>query len=237
VESSVEWLSHCRVNSLLRAIPPSVHVVGLGQGGVNVPLHAALSPFKSIDVIALRKIDANSVVSSSSVDVVGPWSTMVESSRSNPWVISSRLHDVNLSRGSPSSVCIVSRQHPNSRPQLSARGKLGSDFESSIKERSRCSSVDSTRSVWLGPRASLSIGTSTLRPSVSLSIGFQNQGTIVNEDILVSGCVALQFVVSATVAGLFFCPIGRQSIELVGPCKSTKSICLSKGNIDTQEQS
>jgi hypothetical protein len=121
-------------------------------------------------------------------------------------VLSSSFHDIDLSGSGPSSVNRVSGHHPDGGPEIISLGDLGSDLESSVFPCGSVFGVDSSRSILL-------VG-------IVFGSGGDVESSVFHLDVGVSIGVALQFVVSSSVAIDFVLPLGgikRISIEFVLP--------------------
>jgi len=143
--------------------------------------------------------------SASSVNIVGPLSSIVKSIGDLVGELTSGFHDVDLSRSSPSSVFVVSWKHPKSGPQVVSFGQLGSNFEFSVLPCDRLLGVDSSRSVFL--------------VSIVFWLSFDEEESILYVNVVFSVGVALEFVVLRS-AVVFIRPDGSiefVSIEFVRP--------------------
>ena len=132
-------------------------------------------------------------------------------------VVSSRLHDIDLTRSWPRTICIVYWQHPNRWPQPISSRKLSGNLNTSILNGCSSLGVDASRLHWLNDLSARKIG---LRNAIrqdgggASTIGCQvddivrlDQGrvlegwlndehAILNEDVLVSQGRLFEFAVT-----------------------------------------
>jgi len=146
--------------------------------------------------------------STSRVSIVGPFSSVVKCVRDLVGLLASSFHDIDFSRGSPSSVNVVSGEHPEGRPEVISLGQLGSHFEFSVLPCSRVLGVDSSGGVLL-------VGVLV----VAFLFGFYVKKSVFYVNIGISGSVALQLVVLrfAVVFILPFAGVEFVAVEFVLP--------------------
>lgn len=205
-ERLIEGLSNVGVRVLsFSRVPVSSQTSGVGDLSVDEPLNLVLFPDDSegVEVVAKVKVEVHG--SRSNVSIVGPGSSIVKGVGNLLGSLSSIFHDVDLSTGSPSSVYVISWEHPECRPQVVSLGEFGTNFESSVFPGGGVFGVHSTGGV--------------LSSSVVFDSGMHVQETVLNVDVVVSGSVALQLVVGRLTVILEL-PLGSVhsvSVEFVAP--------------------
>jgi len=107
----------------------------------------------------------------------------------------SRLHDVDLTRGGPPTVNLISGHHPKGGPEVDTVGELGVEINTSIFPFSGGLCVDSSRSITLSV--------------IVLGYGCDDERTVSDGDVLGLVGVTLEFVVTSTVTVLLDCPFRK----------------------------
>jgi len=211
---SVERLSVGRVRvGSLSSIKVLVEVSGVV--GVTIKGEGDLvgSPGAGVDMEVRGEIGSVSL-SRSSVDVVGPSSSVVKGGLVLGGVLSSSLIDVDLSGGSPHSVDRVSGHHPQSGPEVISSGLLGSDLKLSVLPGDLSLGIDSSRGVLLSV--------------VCLRDRGDREFAVGDLKVVSVGGVALQFVVASSVAVDFVAPLGLVqaiSVKFVLPHELVRLLC------------
>jgi len=206
-KSLIKWLSDVIVGVCSStSIEVSDEILSVVNLSIDQPLDLISFPDQFEIVEIFREVKVEGSWSRSSVNIVGPSRSVMNSSFYHSCRLSTSFHDVDLPRSCPSSVNRVLWHHPNGWPQVISSWEFSSCYESSVFPSSSVGSVNSSGGVSF--------------VVVVLGFGSDVQESVLYVNIVLSVGVALEFIVSSSVAVDFVSPfrlIEGISIEIVLP--------------------
>lgn len=96
----------------------SVDVLRVVVVSIDEPLNVSGRPLDCEGVVVLAKVLWVLSLSGAMVHIVGRTAAVMDRAHDFMWLITSLLHNVNLSRCSPLAVLAVSRHHPDGWPEI-----------------------------------------------------------------------------------------------------------------------
>lgn len=220
-----------------------VGVSDLQESAVDIGKEILLGPLKaeSVEPTAVSSVQGLALVIGLPPSVISRVRPPVKGRRSNVVaalgigvVVTTRLHDINFSRGGPGTIGVIDRQHPDGRPQPVAYRHLCSDFNTAILDFCSLECVDAARE---GRRdnARVAVGGVGGRDAAVVVLGgtgaiFKEIDDVVllNEISALDGCLdhevaILDENVAIATSGLFKLAIAKQYV-LVNRCENSVDI-------------
>lgn len=174
------------------------------QSAVDIRKEILLRPLKakSVESTAVSGVQRLTLVISLPPSVISRVGPPVKSRRSNVvaalsigMVVTTRLHDIDFSRGRPGTIGVIDGQHPDSRPQPVAYRQLCSDFNTAVLDFCSLECVDAARKS-RGDNARVAIGGVSGRDAAVVVLGgasavFEQIDNVVllNEISTLEGCL------------------------------------------------